>query len=167
MKKARRDLADVTNAEQPGSSKKRKRTTPRSDAETEEISQLAKKFTIMKLFWLHDDRKTFRTPVDEQYDHLQRFENLESTIQGQIADILEVLPARYGDNIGNDAAWLSQTVSGFLGLLLYTRRSMQSVVSKCNDDSALQHLNTYSQTSWPFHLQLSGLRPIFCRGKIR
>src|SRR6202167_5019350 len=65
----------------------------------------------MKLFWLHDDRKTFRTQVDEQYDHLQRFENLESKIQGQIADILDVLPSRFADTMTNNATWLSQTVS--------------------------------------------------------
>ena len=91
----------------------------RSDSETEEVSQLAKKFAITTLFWLCDDRQTFHTPIDEQYDHLQRFENLESKIQGQIRDLLEVLPAQYADMMGHDATWLSQTVSNILQLLLF------------------------------------------------
>lgn len=78
---------------------------------------VAKMFTIMNLFWLHDEQKTFRTRVDEQYDHLQRFENLENKIQGQISDILDVLPSRYADILYNNA-WLSQTVSSVLLIFL-------------------------------------------------
>ena len=72
----------------------------------------------MRLFWLRDDRQTFRTQLDEQYDHLQRFENLESKVQGQIRDILEVLPPQYADMMGHDVSWLSQTVSLILFLAL-------------------------------------------------
>lgn len=78
----------------------------------------ARKFTVMNLFWLREDRRTFRTTVDEQYDHLQRFENLETKIQGQLAEILEVLPSQYASEVGNGttATWLSQTVSTLLPL---------------------------------------------------
>jgi hypothetical protein len=116
-KQAKRDLADVTNTKQPGSSKRRKISSAVPDADTEEVSMVAKMFTIMNLFWLHDEQKTFRTRVDEQYDHLQRFENLENKIQGQISDILDVLPSRYADILYNNA-WLSQTVSSVLLILL-------------------------------------------------
>lgn len=113
LKKAQCDLANITNAEQPGHSKKRKRTvTTRSDKEIEEVTQLARKFTIMKLLWLRDDRTTFRTAIDEQYDHLLRFENVASKIQGQLADIVESLPPKYvGFLNGDDVTWLSQVVS--------------------------------------------------------
>ena len=112
-KEAKCNLADVTNTKQPGSSKRRKISAAVPDADTEEVLMVAKMFTIMNLFWLHDEQKTFRTWVDEQYNHLQRFENLENKIQGQIADILDVLPSRYTD-ILYDNAWLSQTVSSVL-----------------------------------------------------
>lgn len=122
-KQAQRDLVDVTNAEQPRSSKRKRAFTTRSDSETEEVSQLAKKFAITTLFWLRDDRQTFRTPIDEQYDHLQRFENLESKIQGQIRDLLEVLPAQYADMMGHDATWLSQTVSIYCNFFCFVDRT--------------------------------------------
>ena len=113
VKKARRDLANITNTEQPGRPRKRKRTVrTRSDDEIEEVTQLARKFTVMKLLWLRDDRTTFRTVIDEQYDHLQRFENVASKIQGQLADIIESLPPKYAGFLGgDDAIWLSQVVS--------------------------------------------------------
>jgi len=114
-KQAKRDLADVTNTK--GSSKRRKISSTVPDADTEEVSMVAKMFTIMNLFWLHDEQKTFRTRVDEQYDDLQRFENLENKIQGQISDILDVLPSRYADILYNNA-WLSQTVSSVLLIFL-------------------------------------------------
>jgi hypothetical protein len=104
----------MTNVEQPGSGKKRKRTEVRSNAETEEVSMIAKKFTIMSLLWLRDDRKTFQTAIDEQYDHLQRFKNKETKIQGQLADIVEVLPSRYVGALCNNATWLSQMVRSSL-----------------------------------------------------
>jgi hypothetical protein len=115
LKKARRDLVDITNAEQPGRPKKRKRTVAtRSDNEIEEVTQLARKFTIMKLLWLRDDRTTFRTAINEQYDHLQRFENDASKIQGQLVDIMESLPPKYAVFLGgDDATWLSQVVSAY------------------------------------------------------
>ena len=91
------------NTEHPGSGKKRKRTEVRSNAETEEVSMIAKKFTIMSMLWLQDDRKTLQTTIDEQYNHLQQFENKETKIQGQLADVVEVLPSRYVGALGNDA----------------------------------------------------------------
>jgi hypothetical protein len=70
-KKAKRDLADITNEQQPSLKRRRKVTSVESEADAEEVSMVAKKFTIMNLFWLHEERRTFRTQVDEQYDHLQ------------------------------------------------------------------------------------------------
>jgi hypothetical protein len=57
----------------------------------------------MNLFW--DARQTFHTNIDEPYDHLQSIEIHETKIQGQIADILAVLPPHYV------ASWLWQTVN--------------------------------------------------------
>ena len=110
-KKAKRALADVTNENQPGPRKRRKAISAESEADAEEVSMVARRFTIMNSFWLHEERQTFRTQVDEQYDHLQRFENTTSKIQGQLTEILDVLPSRFKDLMGDHAVWLSQTVS--------------------------------------------------------
>ena len=85
----------------------------RSDEEEEEIAKAAKKFTIMHLFWLHQDKHTFRCKPNEQYDHLQRFENNDTKIQGQLADLLKFLPSTFTDMIhGDNVAWLSKKVWG-------------------------------------------------------
>jgi hypothetical protein len=85
---------------------------PHTDAETEEISRIAKAFTVTRLFWLWNDKQTFSTAVDEQYNDLQCFETDNGKMQGQISDIRAVLPARYHVLMANqNMVWLSQTVS--------------------------------------------------------
>jgi hypothetical protein len=108
---AKRKLADATNAIEPGVANKKQKIKGRSDEEEEEISLIARKFTIMTLFWLHDDKQVFRTQVDEQYDPLQRFENKGNKIQGQLADLLGELPSAYVEMVSKgETAWLSQKV---------------------------------------------------------
>lgn len=73
----------------------------------EELSLVARKFTIMRLFWFHDDKKMFRTHIDEQYNPLQRFNTTENKIQGQLADLLEELPPVYVELMSKgETAWL-------------------------------------------------------------
>jgi hypothetical protein len=110
---AKRKLIDAENMEEPGSRKKKKKQDlPPTDAETEEISRIAKAFTVTRLFWLWNDKQTFSIAVDEQYNNLQRFESDNDKMQGQIAEIRDVLPARYHVFMADQKAiWLSQTVS--------------------------------------------------------
>ena len=109
-RRAKRNLIDATNT-QPQTKRHKSGSLTRSDEEEDEIAKTAKKFTIMHLFWLHQDRQTFRSEPNEQYDHLQRFENDDNKIQGQLADLLEFLPSTFTDMIrGGDVAWLSKKV---------------------------------------------------------
>lgn len=67
----------------------------------------------MNLLWLHDDRRTFLTPVDKDYNPRERFENSELIIQGQISEIRQELSPKLLAYV-DDEEWvhaLSKTVS--------------------------------------------------------
>ena len=109
-RRAKRDLIDATNT-QPQTKRHKSGSLAWSDEEEDKIAKTAKKFTIMHLFWLHQDRQTFRSEPNEQYNHLQHFENDDNKMQGQLADLLKFLPSTYTDMIwGGDVAWLSKKV---------------------------------------------------------
>lgn len=109
VQKAKRKLADATNATEWA--RKKLKPLERLSNEMDKLFLVAKKFTIMKLFWLWGDKQTFQTDLDKQYDTLQHFESLESKIQGQVADIKEKLPAAYVNLMSSGkTAWLSQKV---------------------------------------------------------
>lgn len=80
--------------------------------ETDEVAMLARKFTIMHLFWLHNDKQTFRTRLDEQFDPMEHFENQTNKVQGQLIDLLDFLPSTYADMVRDgEVSWLSKKVS--------------------------------------------------------
>jgi hypothetical protein len=114
---AKRKLAEVTNSEDPphgGSHRKKRQISVHGDIETEEISRIAKAFTVMHILWLRSDKATFHTTLDQQYDHLKRFDSIEDKIQGQVSDIQAVLSSKYTDvMVDSEVTWLSQTVSGY------------------------------------------------------
>lgn len=111
-RRAKRKLIDATNRQEPQNKRRKSRLPAHSDEEEEEVAQAAKKFTMMHLFWLHQDKSTFRCQPNEQYNPLERFENENTKVQGQLADLLEFLPSQYGDMIlARDVTWLSKTVS--------------------------------------------------------
>ena len=104
----------------------------------EELSLVARKFTIMRLFWFHDD-KMFRTHIDEQYDPLQRFDTTENKIQGQLADLLEGLPPVYVELMSKgETAWLSQKVRLSFTILDFTCEEL----SQFRDAMMTQRSNT-------------------------
>ncbi|KAA1474759.1 hypothetical protein DENSPDRAFT_883039 [Dentipellis sp. KUC8613] len=67
--------------------------------ERKQVELLARKFCIMYSFWLRDVDTTFKTPVDPSYDPHQRFSSAATRIQGQLADIIHVLPKEYHTRI--------------------------------------------------------------------
>jgi hypothetical protein len=64
----------------------------------------------MMMLWLHDDRKIFKTPLDDKYNPLERFENASNVKQGQLREVLATLPTEY-----HEAAftkdWVTHAVS--------------------------------------------------------
>ncbi|KAJ6528490.1 hypothetical protein B0H19DRAFT_1243025 [Mycena capillaripes] len=84
-------LADITNQDDTAPKrgrKKRKIVYGGSDEETKEVKNLAQ-------LWIPDLQKTVNTKVDDQYNPLERFENVASMVQGELADLLETLPEKF------------------------------------------------------------------------
>ena len=73
-RRAKRDLINTTNT-QPQTKNYKSGLLTQSDKEEDEIAKATKKFTIMHLFWLHQDRQMFQSKPNKQYNHLQCFEN--------------------------------------------------------------------------------------------
>lgn len=62
----------------------------------DEIKAAAQLFVITKGLWLRAEAKAFRGELDEEfYDPLNRFSDDDSKIQGQLREILDVLPDEY------------------------------------------------------------------------
>ncbi|KII82986.1 hypothetical protein PLICRDRAFT_33148 [Plicaturopsis crispa FD-325 SS-3] len=91
----KRELADAKNAQVPrgrGRPKKQKTHDDIPEDDAAEISLLGKKFASVKLLWLRKENETFTEPCDDDYDAFARFENEATKVQGQIRDLLDVLP---------------------------------------------------------------------------
>ncbi|KAJ7744403.1 hypothetical protein B0H16DRAFT_1463279 [Mycena metata] len=95
-KRMRRKLADVTNSTKPPKKghkrQKRDHNTAASDCELEDIRVLGRKFAVTNMLWLRDKKKAFTTPVDDAYNPRERFETKSSKVQGQLADLRDILP---------------------------------------------------------------------------
>lgn len=110
-----RKLADASNEDdtpvQQGRPKKRKVVEHGTEADAGDIRLAGRTFTIMQMLWLRDPSVTFKTVVDEEYNELERFENIGYTIQGQIQDMLEVLPDKFHQETIFQTEWFQQNVS--------------------------------------------------------
>jgi hypothetical protein len=98
LRAAVRRLADITNQDDTAPKrgrKKRKVLAGGSEDETKEIKHLVHKFVITKMMWISDLARTVNTDVNDQYNPLERFENRGSKIQGELADLLDILPAKF------------------------------------------------------------------------
>ncbi|KAJ7201090.1 hypothetical protein GGX14DRAFT_571664 [Mycena pura] len=106
-----RQLADITNQDDSPPKrgrKKRQMVDGGSEEDTEKLKELAHAFVAMRMVWLHDPPTTFTTVVDSQYNPLERFENRASKIQGELAELLEVLPPRFhGETMRSE--WVIKT----------------------------------------------------------
>ncbi|KAJ7633299.1 hypothetical protein B0H17DRAFT_961776, partial [Mycena rosella] len=107
----KRQLADVTNADDsaPQHGRKRKKMVDGgSEEDTKEIKKLGHKFVMMKMIWLPDLSGTIHTKLDDQYNPLERFENRASKVQGELADLLDLLPQKFHGEI-MQSEWLIKT----------------------------------------------------------
>jgi hypothetical protein len=73
------------------------------------VESLARMHTIMKMLWLRDDRKIFKTPLDDSYNPLERFQNADCAKQGQIREVLETIPTEYHEAALNKE-WVTHAV---------------------------------------------------------
>ncbi|KAJ6489984.1 hypothetical protein C8R45DRAFT_1213365 [Mycena sanguinolenta] len=117
LRAAERQLADITNQHDAAprrGRKKRKVLDGGSEDETKEVENLAHKFTIMKLLWVSDLDDTVNTDINEHYNPLERFENHESKVQGELADLLEKLPEKFRGQV-MCAEWFIKTFHTAMG----------------------------------------------------
>lgn len=119
----RRTMADIENAassdkdEQPQQKRKKtKQVDTDKDGEIIEkhranVNHLAHKCVILYSFWLHNGKGTFTMAVDPEYVEANRFESLETKAQGQLADLLELLPESLKSKEVMESEWFATRVS--------------------------------------------------------
>ena len=68
---------------------------------------------ILYGLWLRNGAKTFQVDVDEEYSSLaqHRFQNTKSKVQGQLAEVMEIIPAQFQGSDTFKGGWVSKTVS--------------------------------------------------------
>ncbi|KAK7456409.1 hypothetical protein VKT23_010657 [Stygiomarasmius scandens] len=109
----KRSFASVTNEVRD---KRQRISTDASESDEDdnisrEVQLLARKFTSTAMVWLREHDRTFRTSIEPNYDAVKRFKGKDtaSKIQGQIHDILDLLPGEYHDMRKN--AFMRKTFS--------------------------------------------------------
>jgi hypothetical protein len=114
----RRKFADIENKELDMPQKKSCWGSSISDSDNEddpkkEVENLGRKFVILYGMWLRKGAKTFAEAVDEDFSSLaqHRFQNTKSKVQGQLADILELIPQRFQGDDAFKTGWVCKTVS--------------------------------------------------------
>ncbi|HEV7736175.1 MAG TPA: hypothetical protein VGO47_02235 [Chlamydiales bacterium] len=118
-KRQQQQLADKENAEEDpnvAGRKKRRKTKSGSGgsnvafvsegmtfnkADEEELVVIASKFTYMSCFWLRQLDFTFKLEKDEDYDPATRFADTMSKCQGQLQDLLKVIPHEWHELMKN------------------------------------------------------------------
>ena len=111
VKTSKRKLADLTNT-QPGKKQKpsgKKRSTPRSPEE--EMRLIARMATVMSMLWLRDFDGTFVTPLDGAFVDLDRFKTEKTKVQGQVVEILRLIPEKCRNIWATSDVWFQRIVS--------------------------------------------------------
>ncbi|KAF8582943.1 hypothetical protein K439DRAFT_1349968 [Ramaria rubella] len=65
----------------------------------------AHKFTYMAMLWLQNPECTFKLAMDPSYDPAERFTTSELKLQGQLADLWEIIPAKFYEDFSGDVLW--------------------------------------------------------------
>ncbi|KAJ7710606.1 hypothetical protein B0H17DRAFT_893343, partial [Mycena rosella] len=71
---------------------KKDHPTPADDRDLTEFRVLGRKFAVTNSLWLCDKKQAFTTVVDEQYNHLERFDTDAGKVQRQLVELREALP---------------------------------------------------------------------------
>lgn len=63
-----------------------------TDTQMGEVRVLGRKFAVTRKLWLRDKKHAFTLKADDAYNPLERFETDSSKMQGQLADLRNILP---------------------------------------------------------------------------
>lgn len=104
------ELATTTSTDADSSPRKRPRFTSSEVQENiKTVEYYGRKFLVTHMLWLHGDTKaSFETPIDDNYHESERFENVDTMLQGQLREIQEVVPEKYLRDLGSD--WFRSAV---------------------------------------------------------
>lgn len=112
------ELANMTNCEvrQEKSSQEIARELQHKEL-TQEIQQVARKFTYMNMLWLRpSDTLVFNLEPDPEYDERNRFKSMEEQHQGILAELRAEIPKRLHAEMGSQSfiRIVSPSLSSFL-----------------------------------------------------
>ncbi|EGO19257.1 hypothetical protein SERLADRAFT_443304 [Serpula lacrymans var. lacrymans S7.9] len=147
-------------------SKKEKKTKSSRDDDTHHeqvIKGLGHQFEITHALWLHEPTKTFQTTIDDEYDKLDRFGSTAAKVQGQLRDILDIVPATYHGDLPNH--WLGRSNSGQTQLLVFDLEFSEDIgrVENANGTSTYHPWNVsvlHRDYKGRFDIQTVFLNPI-------
>jgi hypothetical protein len=113
----RRKLADFTNQDELDSEaplSKRNRTNGEAGEEVmneeTQVINAGQRFVILHSPWLRLGEKTFSVEHDPESDEIERFENNDNKVQGQLREIKQVLGTRLASEMSSEA-WIVKAVS--------------------------------------------------------
>ncbi|KAJ7321995.1 hypothetical protein DFH08DRAFT_818372 [Mycena albidolilacea] len=66
-----------------------------------EARVLGRKFSVTRMLWLRDKKRAFTLKADDMYNPLERFETDSTKMQGQLADLRNILPEALRDKMGD------------------------------------------------------------------
>lgn len=73
------------------------------DEDEKKVASLGRRFVLLKGLWLKDD--LLDTRIDEDYDEKKRFDGAQ--VQGQLRNLLYILPCRYKGKVMRERDGLS------------------------------------------------------------
>ncbi|KAJ7863762.1 hypothetical protein B0H14DRAFT_2348812, partial [Mycena olivaceomarginata] len=101
-KHTRRKLADVTNATKHRKGRKKQKkdhSCKATDTQMGEVRVLGRKFSVTRMLWLCDKKRAFTLKADNVYNPLERFKTDSTKMQGQLADLRNILPEALHDKM--------------------------------------------------------------------
>lgn len=70
--------------------------------ERNEVKDLAQHFTYTNLLWIHNPSLTFNSVFDDDWQMKHRFADEEGIVQGQYRQLLDFLPDKWHEHMGDD-----------------------------------------------------------------
>jgi hypothetical protein len=157
----RRKLADVTNEDH--SPNKRQRCGHDTDNESEgdddpkkEMEDLARKFVIAYGLWLRHGIGTFKVELNEDFSTLAQhhFQNTNLKVQGQLSELMELLPDHLCTPDIFKGALLPKTVSLENEYALSGTHDFGYLVLQSHGYSTIEHFPSHPQNCRARHIRL-------------
>ncbi|KAH9955793.1 hypothetical protein BGW80DRAFT_1188197, partial [Lactifluus volemus] len=81
----------MRNPSPPGSDNETLDNTSGGQSEDQFVNAIGQKFCILYALWVHKGEDIFKVKLDDAYDAIERFENDNNKVQGQLQEIVSLL----------------------------------------------------------------------------